>query len=236
MAVESVVQAAVLLTLRVRGRHLPMIVPFIGYGTTRRVRLGGRVVLGRPEAAAPAVGVPQAQAPTPRSRRAVLRASHRALPHRGGPRGGRHGQRAGRGDPDPRRPRRLPRRGARRLRGAIAARMARVRAATARRDRGHCAGAGGRPGRTDRAGQRRRRHHPGDRSVPGCRVRPGHPAHPGRASARRCPAPRRSTARSPSPPTGLPARCSTSRRARGTCTRCCWSSSRCAGSRWARCC
>jgi phosphatidate phosphatase APP1 len=75
MAVESVVQAAVLLTLRVRGRHLPMIVPFIGHGTTRRVRLGGRVVLGRPEAAAPAVGVPQAQAPTPRSRRAVLRAT-----------------------------------------------------------------------------------------------------------------------------------------------------------------
>jgi phosphatidate phosphatase APP1 len=75
MAVESVVQAAVLLTLRVRGRHLPMIVPFIGHGTTRRVRLGGRVVLGRPEAAAPAVGVPEAATPTPRSRRAVLRAT-----------------------------------------------------------------------------------------------------------------------------------------------------------------
>jgi phosphatidate phosphatase APP1 len=75
MAVESVVQAAVLLALRVRGRHLPMIVPFIGHGTTRRVRVGGRVVLGRPAAAAPAVGVPQAPAPTPRSRRAVLRAT-----------------------------------------------------------------------------------------------------------------------------------------------------------------
>jgi phosphatidate phosphatase APP1 len=76
MAAESVAQVAVLLTLRFRGRHLPMIVPFIGHGTTRRVRLGGRVVLGRPEAAtAPAVGVPEAPAPTPRSRRAVLRAS-----------------------------------------------------------------------------------------------------------------------------------------------------------------
>jgi phosphatidate phosphatase APP1 len=75
MAAESVVQAAVLLVLRVRGRHLPMIVPFIGHGTTRRVRVGGRVVLGRPEAAAPPVGVPEAPLPTPRSRRAVLRAS-----------------------------------------------------------------------------------------------------------------------------------------------------------------
>ena len=75
MVAEGVVQAAVLLVLRVRGRHLPMIVPFIGHGTTRRVRVGGRVVLGRPEAAAPAVGVPEAPAPTPRSRRAVLRAT-----------------------------------------------------------------------------------------------------------------------------------------------------------------
>lgn len=75
MVAEAVVQAAVLLTLRVRGRHLPMIVPFIGHGTTRRVRVGGRVVLGRPEAAAPAVGVPEAPDPTPRSRRAVLRAT-----------------------------------------------------------------------------------------------------------------------------------------------------------------
>jgi phosphatidate phosphatase APP1 len=75
MATESVVQAGVLLVLRVRGRHLPMIVPFIGHGTTGRVRVGGRVVLGRPEAAAPAVGVPQAPPPSLRSRRAVLRAS-----------------------------------------------------------------------------------------------------------------------------------------------------------------
>jgi phosphatidate phosphatase APP1 len=75
MAVETVVQVAVLFALRVRGRHLPMIVPFIGHGTTERVRVGGRVVLGRPEAAAPAVGVPEAPDPTARSRRAVLRAT-----------------------------------------------------------------------------------------------------------------------------------------------------------------
>jgi phosphatidate phosphatase APP1 len=75
MAVESLLQAGVLLVLRLRGRHLPMIVPFIGHGSTQRVRVGGRVVLGRPEAAAPAVGVPEAPEPTLRSRRAVLRAS-----------------------------------------------------------------------------------------------------------------------------------------------------------------
>ncbi|MHA6628876.1 App1 family protein [Pseudonocardia sichuanensis] len=75
MVVESLLQAGVLLVLRVRGRHLPMIVPFIGHGSTRRVRVGGRVVLGRPEAAAPAVGVPEAPEPTLRSRRAVLRAT-----------------------------------------------------------------------------------------------------------------------------------------------------------------
>jgi phosphatidate phosphatase APP1 len=75
MAVESLVQAGVLLVLRVRGRHLPMVVPFIGHGSTTRVRVGGRVVLGRPAAAAPAVGVPEAPEPTLRSRRAVLRAS-----------------------------------------------------------------------------------------------------------------------------------------------------------------
>ena len=74
MLVETLVQAGVLLALRVRGRHLPMVVPFIGHGTTGRVRVGGRVVLGRPAAAAPAAGVPDAPA-TPATRRAVLRAS-----------------------------------------------------------------------------------------------------------------------------------------------------------------
>jgi phosphatidate phosphatase APP1 len=75
MVAESVVQAGVLLVLRVRGRHLPMVVPFIGHGSTSRVRVGGRVVLGRPDAAAPASGVPDAPPSSPASRRAVLRAS-----------------------------------------------------------------------------------------------------------------------------------------------------------------
>jgi phosphatidate phosphatase APP1 len=74
MAAEGVVQAAVLLTLRARGRHLPMVVPFIGHGTTRRVWVRARVVLGRP-AAAPTVGLPEASELTSASRRAVLRAS-----------------------------------------------------------------------------------------------------------------------------------------------------------------
>ena len=75
MLVEDVLQAVVLLVLRVRGRHHPMIVPFIGHGTGRRVRIGARVVLGASEAEAPAVGVPEAPPPNRRSRRATLRAS-----------------------------------------------------------------------------------------------------------------------------------------------------------------
>jgi len=75
MVVETAVQAAVMAVLRVRGHHRPMVVPFIGYGTTQQIRIGARVVLGRPEAEAPAVGVPSAPFPTVRSRRAVLRSS-----------------------------------------------------------------------------------------------------------------------------------------------------------------
>jgi phosphatidate phosphatase APP1 len=75
MVAEAGVQAAVLLILRVRGRHHPMVVPFVGHGSPQRVRIGARVVLGGAAAAAPAVGVPTAAAPTRRSRRAVLRAS-----------------------------------------------------------------------------------------------------------------------------------------------------------------
>lgn len=73
--IEDVVQAAALLALRIRGRHHPMIIPFIGHGTTHRVRVGARVVRGRAEVAVPAVGVPEATPPTRRSRQAVLRAS-----------------------------------------------------------------------------------------------------------------------------------------------------------------
>jgi phosphatidate phosphatase APP1 len=75
MTVEDAVQLVVLLVLRIRGRHLPMIVPFIGHGTTRQVRVGGRVIRGRPEAEVPAVAGPDAPPPTPRSRRAVLRST-----------------------------------------------------------------------------------------------------------------------------------------------------------------
>jgi phosphatidate phosphatase APP1 len=73
MVAEAVVQAGVLLVLRVRGRHRSMVVPFIGHGSSRRVRVSARVVLGRPEAAAPAAGTPDAPT-TPALRRAVLRA------------------------------------------------------------------------------------------------------------------------------------------------------------------
>lgn len=75
MTVEDAVQMVLWLILRIRGRHRPMIVPFIGHGTTRRIRIGGRVVRGRPDVEAPAVGVPAASLPTPRSRRAVLRST-----------------------------------------------------------------------------------------------------------------------------------------------------------------
>jgi phosphatidate phosphatase APP1 len=75
MTVEDAVQMVVLLVLRVRGRHLPMIVPFVGHGTTRRIRVGGRVVRGRPAVEVPAVGVPVAEPPTRRSRQAVLRST-----------------------------------------------------------------------------------------------------------------------------------------------------------------
>ena len=75
MAFEEVVQVAMLAVLRLRGKHHPTIVPFIGHGTPRRIRIKGRVLLGRRAADAPPVAVPGAPAPTARTRRAVLRAS-----------------------------------------------------------------------------------------------------------------------------------------------------------------
>lgn len=75
MIVEGALQVGSLLVLRLRGHHRALIVPFIGHGTTERIRIGARVVLGRPEETAPAVGVPKAPFPTVRSRQAVLRAS-----------------------------------------------------------------------------------------------------------------------------------------------------------------
>src|SRR5207237_10069297 len=61
----------------------PLVVPFLGHGSPRRVQIGGRVVLGRPDAGArlptvPDRGVLAPVAPPPttgRSRRAVLRTS-----------------------------------------------------------------------------------------------------------------------------------------------------------------
>lgn len=75
MTAEDTVQLGLWLVLRIRGRHLPMIVPFIGHGTTRRIRIGGRVVRGRPDVEAPPVGFPAAPLPSRRSRRAVLRST-----------------------------------------------------------------------------------------------------------------------------------------------------------------
>ena len=78
---EDVVEALIAAFARLRGRRHPVIIPFIGHGTTERARIGARIVLGR-EAAAPPVltrrppagDVPEVPS-TPRRRRAVLRAS-----------------------------------------------------------------------------------------------------------------------------------------------------------------
>jgi phosphatidate phosphatase APP1 len=72
--------------LRLSGRRArPLLVPFVGHGSPRRVQVGGRTVLGRPEARARVLPVPDrgvlapvrssAQAPARVSRRAVLRTS-----------------------------------------------------------------------------------------------------------------------------------------------------------------
>ncbi len=69
LGVDATIQAVVLLALRLHGRPRPMVVPFIGHGTPQRIRVGGRVVMGHPDAAAPT------PTPGPRSRRAVLRST-----------------------------------------------------------------------------------------------------------------------------------------------------------------
>lgn len=75
MLVEDIVALVLLLGLRLRGRHHATIVPFIGHGTPRRIRVHARIVLGRKETEAPATGVPGAAPPTRKTRRAILRAS-----------------------------------------------------------------------------------------------------------------------------------------------------------------
>lgn len=66
---EDVVHAGIVLALRLLGRHRRLVNPFIAHGTTRRARVGARVVVGRPAAAPPPPG------PVRRSRWRVLRAS-----------------------------------------------------------------------------------------------------------------------------------------------------------------
>jgi phosphatidate phosphatase APP1 len=76
MLTENVVQLVLLAVLRMRGRHHPLIVPFVGHGTPGRIRVHARVLLGRrEETEVQATGVPGAPAPTGRSQRALLRAS-----------------------------------------------------------------------------------------------------------------------------------------------------------------
>ena len=79
LLLESAVEALIAAFARLGGRRHPVIVPFIGHGTTRRARVGARLVLGE-DAAAPAVVAPMAdggpdEPSSPRRRRAVLRAS-----------------------------------------------------------------------------------------------------------------------------------------------------------------
>jgi phosphatidate phosphatase APP1 len=81
MLVEDAVRVVQVVVLRVFRRSVqPLVVPFLGHGSPQQVQLGGRVVLGRPDARAlppvPQVLAPvDRPAPPRRSRRAVLRAS-----------------------------------------------------------------------------------------------------------------------------------------------------------------
>jgi phosphatidate phosphatase APP1 len=78
--VEAAFEAMIAALARLGGPRHPVIVPFIGHGSTTRARVGARIVLGQ-EAAAPPVIPPNPDdeddpAPSsPRRRRAVLRAS-----------------------------------------------------------------------------------------------------------------------------------------------------------------
>jgi phosphatidate phosphatase APP1 len=82
MVVEDVVDRLVLLVVQLRGRRRPLVLPFIGHGSTRRIRVGARVVLGRPDAVTRAIPAAECTETAPvrpagerRSRRAVFRAS-----------------------------------------------------------------------------------------------------------------------------------------------------------------
>jgi phosphatidate phosphatase APP1 len=79
LRLEAAVEALIAGFARLRGRRHPVIVPFIGHGTTRRARVGARLVLGEDAAGPPALATTPgggAKVPSsPRRRRAVLRAS-----------------------------------------------------------------------------------------------------------------------------------------------------------------
>lgn len=75
--VEDAVQAVMVTVVRTLRRRRPVIVPFVGHGTTSRARIGARVVLGHPkvaEAAAPQA-VPGLTEQKRRAHREVLGAS-----------------------------------------------------------------------------------------------------------------------------------------------------------------
>ena len=86
VVLEDVVRIGQIAVLRLFRRSTePLLIPFVGHGSPRRVQLGARAVLGRPEARARVVPVPDGgvlapvrdpgQAPARRSRRSVLRTS-----------------------------------------------------------------------------------------------------------------------------------------------------------------
>ncbi|QJY44528.1 App1 family protein [Pseudonocardia broussonetiae] len=77
LRLEDVVETGIAAGARLGGHRYPLIIPFIGHGTTERARVGARLVLGRRaavEPSAPAVRIGDAPS-SPRSRRATLRVS-----------------------------------------------------------------------------------------------------------------------------------------------------------------
>lgn len=63
---ERLLGRVVILVVLVRGRRRPLVLPFVGHGSTERVRIGARIAMGHPDADPDPVG------PGPRSRRRVL--------------------------------------------------------------------------------------------------------------------------------------------------------------------
>jgi phosphatidate phosphatase APP1 len=74
LALEDVVESGISLAAQIGGRRHPLIVPFIGHGTTRRARIGARLVRGRADAESHEPAVDEDRS-SPRSRRATLRTS-----------------------------------------------------------------------------------------------------------------------------------------------------------------